>query len=89
VHERNRAGRHFAYPDHRQIAVLQRPASGRVSRGLDPELKQRLRELFLTLQQDREARPLLSRLQIDRFVEGDDAMYDSVRQMRRELKTQH
>lgn len=56
--------------------------------GLDPDLKQRLRELFLHLHEDPDARLLLAHLQIERFVAGDDAMYDSVRQMQRELKTQ-
>jgi len=56
--------------------------------GLDPNIKQRLHELFLHLHEDPEARPLLAHLQIERFVAGDDAMYDSVRQMQRELKAQ-
>jgi len=53
---------------------------------LDPELKQRLREVFLHLHENPEARPLLAKLQIDRFVTGNDAMYASVREMEEALK---
>lgn len=54
-----------------------------VSAGLDPAVKRRLKEIFLTLHEDRDAAPLLAKLQIDRFVEGSDAMYDTVREMSR------
>ncbi len=56
-----------------------------VSAGLDPAVKRRLKEIFLTLHEDRDAAPLLANLQIDRFVEGSDAMYDTVREMSRWL----
>lgn len=49
---------------------------------LPAEQKELLRRTFLTLHQDAAARALLSRLQIDRFASGDDAAYDSVREMR-------
>jgi len=52
-----------------------------VSAGLDEATKKRLKEIFLTLHEDNNAAPLLAKLQIDRFVEGNDAMYDSVREM--------
>jgi phosphonate transport system substrate-binding protein len=52
---------------------------------LDPELKRRLRQVFLTLHEDPEALNLLRQLRIDRFAPGDDAMYDSVREMQRWL----
>jgi len=46
-------------------------------------LKERLRAAFFSLHEDPKAIPLLKELQIDRFEAGDDAMYDSVRQMER------
>jgi phosphonate transport system substrate-binding protein len=48
---------------------------------IDPHLKLRLREVFLSLDRDEEASSLLNQLGIDRFEEGEDAMYDSVREM--------
>lgn len=46
-------------------------------------LKARLRAALFSLHEDAKAIPLLKELQIDRFEAGDDAMYDSVRQMER------
>jgi phosphonate transport system substrate-binding protein len=48
---------------------------------LDDGLKRELRGVFLALHEDQASCRLLRRLQIDRFKEGNDAMYDSVRQM--------
>lgn len=53
--------------------------------GLNPATKKSLREILLTLHTDPKAAPLLEKLQIDRFVAGNDAMYDSVRDMERWL----
>lgn len=53
---------------------------------LDPELKRQLREVVLHLHEDPQAAALLKNIQIERFAVGNDAMYDSVRQMQRELK---
>lgn len=53
---------------------------------LDDELKQHLRAAFLSIHENPVAVPLLRRIQIDRFAEGEDAMYDSVREMRRWLE---
>ncbi len=50
---------------------------------LPAELKEQLRQAFLSLHEDEAARGFFTRLQIDRFVEGDDAAYQSVREMRR------
>lgn len=52
---------------------------------LPPELYRRIRALFLSLHRDREAAALMARLGIERFVPGDDAMYDSVREIKRAL----
>lgn len=56
-----------------------------VNADLNPATKKRLKEIFLTLHEDKSAAPLLAKLQIDRFVEGNDAMYDTVREMSRWL----
>ncbi len=48
---------------------------------LNENMKHRLRELFLSLHTDDRAASLLRKLQIDRFEQGDDMMYESVRKM--------
>ncbi len=52
---------------------------------LDPEIKARLRELLLGLDEDAEGRQILDDLMIDRFVVGDDAAYDTIRNRVRDL----
>jgi len=49
---------------------------------LDEKLKQKLKAAFLSIHEDPEAIPFLHKIQIDRFVEGNDSQYDSVREMR-------
>jgi len=53
---------------------------------MDENLKQQFKAAFLSIHEDPAAVPLLKRIQIDRFAEGDDAMYDSVREMRHWLE---
>ena len=53
---------------------------------LSPSLKARLRRVFLALHKDARTAPLLRRLNIDRFQDGDPRSYTSVRRMLRELK---
>jgi len=48
---------------------------------LDPETKKRLKEVILNLHNDKQALVLLHKLQIERFTEGKDSMYDTVRDM--------
>lgn len=60
-----------------------------VNPALSPDLKQKLRDIFLHLNEDPQAVPLLKKLQIDRFVAGNDAMYDTVRQMQHDLENRH
>jgi phosphonate transport system substrate-binding protein len=52
-----------------------------VPRSLDPATKQALRELFLGLEQDANGRGILKKLGVDRFIPGDDSLYDSIRKM--------
>jgi phosphonate transport system substrate-binding protein len=51
--------------------------------GLDPATKSQLKEILLSLHRDEQAARLLAKIQIDRFVAGNDAMYDTVREMSR------
>lgn len=50
---------------------------------LDAATKKRLKDILLGLHTDPKAAALLKKIQIERFVEGDDAMYDTVREMSR------
>lgn len=50
---------------------------------LNADLKRQLQEIFLTLDGDPEAAPLMGKLRIQRFEPGSDAAYDSVREMRK------
>ena len=52
-----------------------------VPRSLDPATKQALRDLFLGLDQDAVGRGILKKLGVDRFISGDDSLYDSIRKM--------
>jgi phosphonate transport system substrate-binding protein len=56
--------------------------------GLDPTLKAKLKEAMLRLHQDQSARPLLDRIRIERFSEGKDEAYASVREMQAWLAAQ-
>ena len=49
---------------------------------LDPELKKRLRDVFLDMHLDPEGKALLGQAGIERFVVGMDSSYDGVRRMR-------
>jgi phosphonate transport system substrate-binding protein len=55
---------------------------------VDKETKDKLRNLFLTIHQEPRGKRILKRLQIDRFEPGDDADYDTVREMQRWLASQ-
>jgi len=52
---------------------------------LDPEIKSRLRGLFLNLNNNLVGKQILSDLKINRFVLGDDSSYDTIRTMKNEL----
>lgn len=57
-----------------------------VNPNLDEQTKNDLRRVFLDMNGDPEGKLILERLQIDRFVVAEDAMYDSVREMRAYLR---
>jgi phosphonate transport system substrate-binding protein len=52
-----------------------------VPTGLDTELTEQLRRIFLTMDQSEDEIAVLKRLSIDRFENGNDSMYNSVREM--------
>jgi len=52
---------------------------------LDPVSKAELKKILLSLHQQEAAVAVLAKLQIDSFAEGDDSMYDTVREMNRWL----
>jgi phosphate/phosphite/phosphonate ABC transporter binding protein len=54
-----------------------------VPKDLDPTIKQALRQLFLELDQDHGARGILRKLGVDRFIPGEDRLYNGIRQMLR------
>lgn len=47
----------------------------------DPALRRALQAAFLGLDGDPTARPILQKLGVDRFIAGDDRLYDGIRQM--------
>lgn len=49
---------------------------------LDPGVKDRLREIFRGIHEDEEGREILKGMMVDRFVQGDDSDYDTVRHMK-------
>lgn len=53
---------------------------------MDEPAKKRLKQIFLTLHEHKDSAALLAKLQIDRFAEGDDKAYDTVREMVRWLE---
>jgi len=57
-----------------------------VPRGLDPGLKDKLKQAFLNAHLDPKGQMILQKMRIDRFVVIDDRAYDSVRAMKDWLK---
>ncbi len=54
-----------------------------VRKDLDPELKKKLRQIFLTADRDAKGREILKGMMIDRFVPIEDSAYDSIREMKK------
>lgn len=52
-----------------------------VRKGLDPVLKERIKNVFLHAHEDEQGREILRKMMIDRFVPIDDSAYDSIREM--------
>jgi phosphonate transport system substrate-binding protein len=52
-----------------------------VRKGLDPQLKDRVRQVFLNAHQDELGSSILKGMMIDKFGPIDDSAYDSIREM--------
>lgn len=52
-----------------------------VPKNLDPATRRALRDLFLGLDQDPAGQGILRKLGVDRFIPGDDRLYDNIRKM--------
>jgi phosphonate transport system substrate-binding protein len=52
-----------------------------VPAGVDADKKEKLRQFFLTMHEDPNAKRILDKLLIDRFVPGDDKDYNSIREI--------
>ncbi|MFZ3384492.1 MAG: phosphate/phosphite/phosphonate ABC transporter substrate-binding protein [Candidatus Methanoperedens sp.] len=57
-----------------------------VSKNIDPFLDERLMNIFLKMDKDEEGKKILSKVKIDRFVYIQDNAYDSIREMRKQIK---
>jgi len=56
-----------------------------VTNRLDKQSQQQIRDIFLQIHEDTAARKLINGLLIDRFIEGKDEDYNSIRQMKASL----
>ena len=54
--------------------------------GLNPELKEKLRNILITMHEDASGKEILDKLLIDKFVAGNDAEYNSLRKIKQELR---
>ena len=60
-----------------------------VPKTLDPQIKERLKQIFLNANNDDKGKELLRKMMIDKFVPIDDSAYDSIRKMKYWLEEQH
>ena len=58
-----------------------------VSSSIAPEIKQRMKDLFLGIHEDPDGGTILKKLQIERFVEGNDEDYETVRELESFLRS--
>jgi len=49
---------------------------------LSGDIKQRIKDIFLALDEDPNLEPVMRKLRIEEFAEGNDAAYNTVREMR-------
>ena len=54
--------------------------------GLKRDLKEKLKQIFLTMHQDKEGKDILEKMSIDKFVEISDADYDSIREIKASIE---
>jgi phosphonate transport system substrate-binding protein len=58
-----------------------------VTPSMEPEIKEKLKQIFFSIHEDPKGKIILESLQIDRFVEGNDDDYNTVRELQNFLKS--
>jgi ABC-type phosphate/phosphonate transport system substrate-binding protein len=53
---------------------------------LDSGLKTKLKAILLNMHQEKEGMAILKEMSIDRFIEVEDSLYDSIREIRAQLR---
>jgi len=56
--------------------------------GMDPQLKEKIRDIFLNAHKDIKGREILKKMMIEKFVRIDDRAYDSIREMKSFMEKQ-
>ncbi len=56
-----------------------------IRKGLNPEIKEKLRTILLTVHKDSKGREILKGMMVERFVRIEDSSYDSIREMKQWL----
>lgn len=59
-----------------------------VRHGIDPELKEKLRQIFLNAHNDKKGQEILKGMMIEKFIPIDDKAYDSIREMKQWVDNQ-
>ena len=57
-----------------------------VSKDIDPFLEEKLRDIFLKMNEDDDGKEVLEKVRIDKFVNLSDNAYDSIREMRKRVQ---
>lgn len=57
-----------------------------VSKDIDPFLEERLRDIFLKMNEDDDGKEVLARVKIEKYVNLSDNAYDSIREMRNRVQ---
>ena len=56
-----------------------------VSKDIDPFLEERLRNIFLDMNNDENGKKIMAKIRIERFTSLNDSAYDSIREMRKHV----
>lgn len=57
-----------------------------VSKDIDPFLEERLRNIFLNMDEDEDGKKVLTKVRIEKFVNLSNNAYDSIREMRKQVQ---
>lgn len=58
-----------------------------VSPEMEPEMKKKLKRVFLSIHENQRGKAILAKLRIDRFIEGNDEDYNTVRELENFLQS--